>query len=145
MSRRPPMGSLARAAGNRHDAPARERPETGPHTFRATCKRRIRPERGSFSEGGEPRFCDEVFTGPEGAAALDRHRKEVHGDTTRNRAHGPAPSWASRKTPTPWKAPRPTKGGLSKVAERIAAGEYRWPFPESAPVVEDVEVGDDAA
>ena len=42
-----------------------------------------------------------------------------------------APGWTDGEIDKPyaWKAPSRTPGGIERVAQRIAAGEYEWPGP----------------
>lgn len=119
---------------------------TGPATFRATCKRTVvLPRGGGRSEAERFVTCDETFTGAEGAKALAAHMKAVH--PRRRDSDEITPAWISAK-PFPWKAPRPTPGGLAKVLERIEAGGYDValePFGEKVTPVEVEEVAEAAA
>lgn len=129
-------------------------------TFRATCHKavlvddnghRVTVPRESADAGVYARsrsgleVCDLVFEGAEGVAALRAHMKAHHGP--RPVIKEPAPL-----KPYVWKAPRATKGGLAKVAERIAAGDYvvetahaGGTYRERHAAGEVVSLGEDAA
>jgi hypothetical protein len=67
---------------------------------------------------------------------FERHMTEVHKARKPN-VGGASPATCDRKAPGitdgkidkpyPWKAPNRTPGGIERVAQRIAAGEYEWP------------------
>ena len=87
-------------------------------TFRAHCARDH--DRVDFTDRAE--FEQHMTT-------EHRARKRLAGGCADG--HGPrvnAPGWSGGRiaAPHPHKAPRPSKGGLEKVAADIAAGAYRW-------------------
>ena len=102
--------------------------------------------------------CGQTFTGAEGAKALELHMKAEHNHKPfkpggRDRyADGRefglvAPGWKNGEIekPYPWKAPRPTPGGLEKVAQCIAAGEYRFEVVHRNSYRESVPAADEMA
>lgn len=92
----------------------------GVSTFKATC-------------------CGQSFEGEAGATALLAHAKGGHRGQGRvirpGSIHGmgDAPGWKNGKIekPYPWKAPRPTLGGLDHVIRQIEDGAYDVYYPYS--------------
>ena len=91
--------------------------------------------------------CGHTYAGVEGAAALEAHMRTAHdvrgllpGSNTQDRVRaaggystrpiGNAPGWRNGKIqePTPWKAPRPSAGGLEKVLRDADAGKYNLTY-----------------
>ena len=78
-------------------------------------------------------------------AAFEAHMKGAHGKrklapggasvTYSNPKGKAAPGWRAGKPeePTPWKAPRPTAGGLEKVARDLTAGKYDLQIHDGSP------------
>ena len=75
--------------------------------------------------------CGETFAGAEGAKALEAHMK-AHRAAKRGTYY--TPSRQPAHEPIPWAAPKPSPGGIAKVAQRIQAGEYCWPTVHQFPV-----------
>ena len=103
--------------------------------------------------------CGQTFTGAEGAKALELHMKQAHktrglmkagADNGHRNFSGrgkSSPGWKNGEIekPYPWKAPRPTPGGLEKVAQCIAAGEYRFEVVHRNSYRESVPAADEMA
>ena len=87
--------------------------------------------------------CGQTFEGAEGAKALELHMRQAHkarglmkagSDNGHRNPRGPgksSPGWKNGEIekPHPWKAPRPTPGGLEKVLADAKAGKYRVVYP----------------
>lgn len=79
--------------------------------------------------------CGSTYTGTEGAERLKEHMREAHGKRIGVYSRGGesyntygARTLAQGKA-HPWRAPRPTAGGIANVLADHAAGKYDIPPP----------------